>query len=633
MYRVVAGMAGLVALLVVGCFGGQTVNRSQIADDTLDREAFATIGDRTEIGNMDPIPVTGVGFVYNLLGTGSNPPADGYRAQLEQAIRRQKGNPKELLDDPNKAVSLVLVSGMIPPGARKGDRLDVAISLPPGSRTTSLKNGVLWPTDLQNFELAANARAAMQRSGLPVGGMPAISDSTMLSGSRMAIAEGALLAGKDEASEAEDDGLRAGRIWDGARCMIDRPYYFLLKETTPQPRLAMVVAERLNAVFHGSGDHLTKLAEAKVQGKPLVVAYVPPAYRLNHGRFLLVSRQVPLQPISLDSPYRKQLEIELLQPETALLAAIKLEALGNESRQALRVGRQSESPWVRFAAAESLAYLGHSDGARDLAELASLHPSLRTQCLSALASLDDAICLEQLVELMKKTDPQVRYGAFVALKSADEKHDGVRGRKVAGSYMLHQVAPESAPMIHVAASGKSEIVLFGSRFPVSGPFSFPLGKEYIVAAKSGEPTVTITRVATKNGEPVTVEQRCLSDIVAILKTLGEMGAGYVEAIEFIKRAENAVALTAPVYLDHSPRGLTIQQLALIARTDPTLQKADGEVLRIGTPDVVQAGYDLPIEADQVKSVPPPVDTTPLNREPGRLFGGKRPAAESGSSPE
>ena len=109
------------------------------------------------------------------------------------------------------------------------------------------------------------------------------------------------------------------------------------------------------------------MAEAKVQGKPLVVSFVPPAYRLNHDRFLLVARQVPLNPVTPDSPYRKQLEDELLRPETAITAALKLEALGPDSRQPLRVGLESESPWVRFAAAESLAYLGHADGAGDLA--------------------------------------------------------------------------------------------------------------------------------------------------------------------------------------------------------------------------------------------------------------------------
>ena len=56
-------------------------------------------------------------------------------------------------------------------------------------------------------------------------------------------------------------------------------------------------------------------------------------------------------------------------------AAIKLEALGPDSRQPLRVGLQSDSPWVRFAAAEALAYLGHADGAKDLAELAEKHPA------------------------------------------------------------------------------------------------------------------------------------------------------------------------------------------------------------------------------------------------------------------
>jgi hypothetical protein len=642
MFRAKLLTAGVVgAGLAVGCTSlpklpkltDSTDTRAQVADDAAEADPNATVGQRTAVGNVEPIPVHGVGLVYKLHGTGSSPAQDQWRSTLEHALRKHKLNPRELLDDPDRTSSLVLVSAVIPAGTRKGDKLDATVALPAGSKTTSLKHGVLITTDLQNMELADKARQSLQEAGIPVGKVPLVQEGTILPGHKLAVAEGQLIAGYegptptaegDEAPARSDlDGPRAARVWGGTTSLLDRPYYFLLNDNSPQPRLALVIAERLNATFHAAGDRTVKLAEAKVQGRPLVTSFVPPAYRLNHARFLLVARQVPLNPVTPDSPYRKQIENELLQPETAITAALKLEALGPDSRQPLRVGLQSESPWVRFAAAESLAYLGHADGARDLAELAEKHPSLRSHCLTALASLDDAICLDQLAELMKKPDPQLRYGAFVALRSASETHEAIRGVRVNDSFWLHHVAADSEPMVHVSTAHRAEVVLFGTLQPLRGAFSFPLGKDFTVTAKGDEPQVTVTKIALKDGEPVPVARQCLADVGAVLKTLAELGATYNEAVEFVRRAEKADALTAAAQYDASPRGLSVQQLAQIAGSDPSIERADLEVERAGRGDVVPASYDLPTDADRVRAEPKPETEPALNRAPGRLFGTKR----------
>lgn len=615
-----AGLGG-----VVGCVSpiskltNSAIVRPQAADDALDADALATIGQKTFVGNTEPIQVSGVGLVYELHGTGSTPPPDQWRTMLEAAIRKQKGDPRKLLDDPSKSTSLVLVSAMIPPGARVGDKLDVGISLPPSSKTSSLKHGVLLTCDLSNSEVAANARQALTQSGVPIGKTPLTDDRSLLMGSRLASAEGPILDGH----EGEGDrGRPSARIWGGAKCLLDRPYYLMLNETTPQPRVALVIAERLNAVFHAPGDRGGKLAEAKVQGKPIVVTAVPPAYRLNHGRFLIVARQVPLIPPSSDSPYRKQLEVDLTRPETALVAALKLEALGEGSEQALRVGLESDSPWVRFAAAESLAYLGKASErvAAELAALAEQHPALRTHCLTALASQDDAYCLDQLVELMKKPEPGLRYGAFRSLQSSDPGHEAVRGSKINGTYTLHQVAPESDPMVHVGTDRRAEVVLFGSRWPLQGPFSISLGSEFTIAAKAGELKVTITKVVEKNGEPVAVPQTCRADLGAVLKMLGEMGGTYSDAVELIRKVEKTDVLLASVKYDASPRGMSVQQLAQIARSDPSLQRADLEVERVGSTDTTPTSHDLITEGEAVQA--PPTVEPQLNRDPGRLFNTK-----------
>ena len=99
--------------------------RSQVGEDPIaDPDAFTTIGSKTTVGNTEPI-----------LG-------QRRRARLPPARHRQQrparrladdartqpqeeglaGHLRELLDDPRKTTSLVLVTALIPPGARKDDR-------------------------------------------------------------------------------------------------------------------------------------------------------------------------------------------------------------------------------------------------------------------------------------------------------------------------------------------------------------------------------------------------------------------------------------------------------------------------------------------------------------------------------
>ena len=211
---ITAGVVG--AGLAVGCtnlpklpsLADSADTRAQVADDAAESDPNATVGQRTAVGNVEPIPVHGVGLVYKLHGTGSSPQPDQWRATLENAIRKAKGNPRELLDDPDRTSSLVLVSAIIPAGARQGDKLDVTVALPPGSKTTSLKHGVLYATDLQNMELADNARQALQAAGIPTGKVPLVQEGTILPGHRMAVAEGPLVAGYEGPTQpgpAEDE--------------------------------------------------------------------------------------------------------------------------------------------------------------------------------------------------------------------------------------------------------------------------------------------------------------------------------------------------------------------------------------------------------------------------------------------
>ncbi|CAN5258743.1 flagellar basal body P-ring protein FlgI [soil metagenome] len=625
-----AGFATLGLAAFTGCvgLGGKTDSkdtvRPQASEDPAATQQIAKVGDKTAVGNVDPQAVSAVGLVWKLNGTGSIAGGE-WRALLERDLRKKKlPNTKQYLDDPNKSTSLVLVSAVIPPGAKKGDTIDVDVSLPRGSGTTSLKGGVLLECDLATTEESGAVREAMAKNGASVGASP-VMGNTLLIGKTLVRAEGPLVVGTTETAgkvkvkiEGEvEDNYTVGRVWGGGRVLEDRPYYFVINDKNA--RLAMEIAERVNATFQPHGDTRNKVASA-VSGT-VVSINVPAAYRLNHTRFLTVARQVPLQPVQADSLYRKQLEQELLEPSTAVTAAVKLEALGGESQQPLRVGLQSPSPWVRFASAEALAYLGNTAAAGELAKLAEQNPALRTHCLVALATLDDGVSCDRLVELMSHPEPQVRYGAFTALRSANERHTALNGKHVKKTFWVHQVAPESAPMVHLASAKRAEIILFGKVNELLPPFSFPLGKEFTVTAKIGDLQATVTRIINGTDGAQDVSVKSSLSLASLLNAVGEMGGGYSEAVELVRRADGAKVLAANVLVDAIPQGIPLVQLAQLARSEANLDRANLEVDRICRLDGLPASFDLPLfdEVKQVSNVEPVI----LNRNPGRLFAGKK----------
>jgi flagellar basal body P-ring protein FlgI len=170
---------------------------------------------------------------------------------LENNLKKQGySNLKELLDDPGKTTSLVLVSALIPPGARKGEPIDIQVMLPDESKTTSLKGGKLLACDLFNSDTTGNIKSMVHE------GRPAGPSGDLKLGDVWAKAEGAVIAGQyvpdNGKAEVEKDAdgqpmFKVGRIWGGGRVTRTRPYFVLLNPGDQNPRMAAIVAERLNS--------------------------------------------------------------------------------------------------------------------------------------------------------------------------------------------------------------------------------------------------------------------------------------------------------------------------------------------------------------------------------------------------
>jgi hypothetical protein len=557
-----------ILLAAVGCLNPLTRLQSD-EESEKDRYQVKVIGDVTQVDNGGPMQVSGIGLVVGLNGTGSSPPPGPYRTMLEHdLLQRKVENVKKVLSSPD--VSLVLVTAIVPAGAHKDDRVDVEVALPPGSRSTSLRGGRLFECDLYNYDLAGRLSQSAQNP------------EAWLKGHPYARAEGALLVDLGDGDESAR--LKQGRIWGGARVRADRPFFLSLNPDQQYARIASVVADRVNDTFHGRylGGPSTEVAVAKNSNG--VFLSVPQQYKYNLPRYLRVVRLIPMRTDNTGgnlAAYRKKLAEDLLDPAYTITAALRLEALGKDSVPFLKKGLQSDRPLVRFAAAEALAYQGDPSCGQVLAQSVEEFPDLRAFGLVGLASLDEAVSRVQLRHLMASPEPEIRYGAFVALRNLDSHDPLVQGEMLNDAFWLHRVLPNTTPLVHFSTSRRAEIVLFGEDAMLKPPFALLAG-EFTLKAPADDVQCTIGRFSTRDGVN---HRQCSLRLEEIIRVLAEEGAGYPEVVEVLRQAASRGNITCVVRCDALPqtRESQVYELAAVGRkdaptnADPSLVQRDEEI--------------------------------------------------------
>jgi hypothetical protein len=572
-----AGLVTLIALL--GC---TTLQPRLQSDDDGEHYTIPTIRDKVTVGNAVPIPVGGVGIVVGLEGTGGDCPPDGYRDILENELRKEGvKDVRKAMNSPDHA--MVLVSGLIPPGTSKGDPIDLEVLLPPGSRATSLRGGYLHKCRLFNYDFAERLAPSADPNG-PHG---------LLRGHPLVEGEGMLLVGLGDKGEEETVSLKRGRIWGGGRCQVPTTFSLILNPNEQFARVAALVADRINETFQAGyhGEPGTSVAMAK--DKYNIDLRVPPQYRLNTPRFLRVVLDIPFitDPRALAVPmnnkgedhrsYQQRLGDDLLDPARTVVAALRLEALGQSSKPALKKGLKSEHPLVRFCSAETLAYLGDPEGGNELATAVAHSPLLRSYGLTAMASLDEAVCHVRLAELLASGgEDETRYGAFRALRTLDPRNKLVQGEQLNESFWLHRVAAEAAPLVHISSTRRAEIVIFGEEPVLKPDFGIQAG-EFVVTASRDDDHCIISRVPLHGRA---VRRKCSLELTKVLHTLADMGCMYPEVIALLQQADVGSVLSCRLRCDALPLATPVEELALLGKqkTDPRAAEAE----------LIPAGQDL-----------------------------------------
>jgi hypothetical protein len=566
------------ALALAGCTSPQQV-RSQCAEEAEKEVKYdvQTVGDVMSTFDIEPVQVGGVGLVSGLEGTGGDSGASAYRSMLERELQmRNVRNVRDVLSSPDNA--LVVVSAVIPPGAHKNDPIDVEVALPPGSRATSLRGGVLQECRLYNFEYARNLDPAKYGQS-----------EKALQGFALAQASGPLLVGIGDGDAAAR--LRQGILWGGGRCRSDMPCCLRLDEKHQYASVAAAVAQRVNERFGGSfrGPGGGEVAVAKT--KSVVLLGVPLDYRHNIPRYLRLVRLLPLREAAGSTgprgasgglaAYRNRLEEDLLNPSRTLSAALRLEALGKTSMPALKAGLSGKHPLVRFASAEALAYLDCPTAGEELARAVEEHPVLRAFSLAALASMDQAVSHLKLRELLASPNAEARYGAFQALRALDERDPAVQGELLNNSFWLHRVAPNSPALVHMSTSRRAEVVLFGEDAVLAAPFEFLVGDavKFTITAGRDDEHCTLSRFSLgRSGGPRRETRQCSLKLEDALRTLADLGGTYPEAIDLLRQIHDCRCLSCAVEADQLPQAVSVEELAHAGKSDADLLRAEADIL-------------------------------------------------------
>lgn len=491
-----------------------------------EESATKFVGDLAALWGHRWMRIEGVALVTQLNGTGSNPPPSPLLEQLKKEMQTHevRGSSDALA---STDTAIVMVGGYIPPGAQKGDTFDLKVSVPPRSRTESLRAGWVMPVRLRQMMVV---------------------DNSLHSGSVAGIGQGEVLVDAlFDATSDETDETR-GRVIGGGVVMEPRRFGLGIYDEHVSVRTSAMIGAAINERFH----HYDRGAQAGV-AKPLRDNQVELAlhhrYKHNFDRYKYVILNIAVGETPAARSVRLlKLDRMLLEPITAQRAAIRLEAIGHDAIPILRKGVASPDPEVRFYAAEALAYLDEPSAAEPLYEAAHVERAFRWRAMTALAAMEHAGAQDALVKLLDSPSAETRYGAFRALRANDPSDPLVSGRVLGKSFGYHTIGSKADPVIHFAKSMRPEIVVFGHGQRIDPPAFLFAGKEILIKAVDRDKLKVSSFKPNKETESVF----CSPTVDDLIHAIVELGGGYQEVLIAIQAAKSGGYLDARVEVGALP---------------------------------------------------------------------------------
>lgn len=449
--------SALCAALLAGCGGGEKPRPRAEAKPLVVRDTPSvlrgTIGAECSVVGTDPVIVSGYGLVVGLAGTGSGDAPPAVRAWMEREMTlRGVGQatygmsnvtPREMLDDPNNCI--VLVMAAISPTGPEGTRFDVAVTTLPGSAATSLEGGRLWTTDL--------------RIGLPQPG----GATTRLVGE----ASGDLIinAFADPAKSDERAINRTeGRILNGG--VLTNPLEMIVSLDNPSHTRARAIANAINTRFtQSSGD---REPTAKGRNDEAVSIVVPLRHRGNVEEFIELLKYTLIDQRFPEERAANFVRTMREEPYLATEMSWCLQALGAVAIPQLRTVYDTPDRVPRLAALRAGARLKDPLATPHLVDIAKNGaPAQRLSAIDLLGEMDpDPQINVALRGLLNDAEATIRVASYEALA---RRGDAALERTRVGDKFVLDVVASDVPMVYVSQQGAPRIAVFGKDLQIPRP--------------------------------------------------------------------------------------------------------------------------------------------------------------------
>jgi hypothetical protein len=486
------------------------------AGTAADPDSTQFVGHLSRVWGLKPKRVDGVSLVVGLPGSGSDPPPTSDRDRLLSEMQtREVDRPNSILAASSTA--LVRVRGFIPPGARKGDHFDLFVEAPRQTDTSDLSGGWMMASRLREY--------AVLESRVAEGHLLALGQGDVLT-------DALLEAGEDEVNKTR------GRVLGGGVVVKERGFGLVIRNEFSSVKTSSRLGESINArfnVYHNG----SKRGVANPKRDDYVELLVHPRYEGNEVRYVHVIENIAVrEPPHARSARLDALRRQLANPSTAALAAVQLEAIGEDGIPALRGALDSNDLEVRFYAAEALAYQDVPDAVEALDAAVRRQPAFRMRALLALGAMDDIAANEALIGLLHVASAETRYGAFRILRRRTPDDPMIDGQIVNDSFSLHEIVTTGPPLIHVSRVKRPEIVFFGLDHKLVGPVVVFAGNEVVIRSNQAD-GVTVRRLSAGE-EDASVE--CSRQLIDVIKGIAEVNGTYSDVVHALTGASRSGSL-------------------------------------------------------------------------------------------
>lgn len=486
-----------VCLIGPACKGGSPTKARVVRPVLPARDVPAAlrgiIASQAAIRGLEPVQISGLGFVVGLNGTGGGVLNDRVAFHMEREMGLmgvgqgafdgtpfQGMSPRRLLQ--NKDTAVVIVQAVVPPGAPAGAQFDVFVR---AVNATSLEGGRLYTTDLRLGQ------------AVTFGGPQTV---------KIGEARGNIFINPfAEPGEVESVVTRTvGRILNGG--IVTESQLMRVMLDNPSHARARQIVSAINSRFPERPGDSGPIARGR--DERLIEVDVPRAYVSRSGEFAKLLAHVQIDQSMPHVYARRYVDALRNEPYLADDLSWALHALGEPALPFIRDLYDDGELIPRMAALRAGARLGDARVAPYLRELAESGPeSTRTDAIGLLGRIDGGPTIDEaLKRLLAEKALPVRVAAYEALAeraersrfrtlveyerfrdapigmrpSAEQLRDAatrslpsgtifsVSRVPMYGKFYLDRV-PVGDPLIYVTQQGVPRIVLFGERLEVQSP--------------------------------------------------------------------------------------------------------------------------------------------------------------------